>query len=39
MAQSKLFAGARGKLRTRRDALAEAAQSVFATLGAADVEA
>ncbi len=39
MAQSRLFAGARGKQRTRGDALAQAAQSVFATLGAADVEA
>jgi tetratricopeptide (TPR) repeat protein len=39
MAQSHLLAGARGRLRTRGSALAEAAQSVFATLGAADVEA
>jgi DNA-binding SARP family transcriptional activator len=39
MAQSRLFSGAKGKPRLRGQSLAEAAQRVFATLGAADLEA
>jgi tetratricopeptide (TPR) repeat protein len=39
MAQSRLFARAKGKDRARASTLAEAAKGVFATLGAADVEA
>ncbi len=39
MAQSRLFAGAKGKLAERRAGLAQAAERVFAGLGAADLEA
>jgi hypothetical protein len=39
MAQSRLFASAKGKIRARGAELAEAAQRVFATLGAADFDA
>jgi tetratricopeptide (TPR) repeat protein len=39
MAQSRLFAGAKGKQRSRGSALAESAQKVFVALGAADLEA
>ena len=38
MAQSQLFARGKGKAPARGAALAEAARSVFATLGAAGVE-
>jgi hypothetical protein len=39
IAQSRLFAGAKGKQGTRGSALADAARRVFADLGACDLEA